>query len=89
MSTQKAATMEYSTIEHKGIHVPVLTNPHALYAFTKLTYYVKPKAKAQPLQHVIVREEEPEEPPVASVHQSKRAAAKGAAPKTAIKKAKH
>ena len=83
--TQKAATMEYTTIEHKGIEVPVLTNPHTLEAFTKLTYYVKPKAKVQPLQNVIVPEEEP---PVASAHQPKRAAAKGAAPKTAPKKAK-
>ena len=50
---KRDANMGFTTIAQHGIEVPVLCSVCGIPAHTRLVYLVKPKAKAEPLQHVI------------------------------------
>ena len=50
---KKDANMDFTTIAQNGLEVPVLCSVCDIPAHTKLVYFVKPKAKTEPLQNVI------------------------------------
>ena len=47
------ANMEFTTITQSGLTIPVLVSVSDIPAHTRLVYFVKPKAKTEPLQNVI------------------------------------
>ena len=47
------ANMDFTTITQNGIEVPVLSSVSDIPAHTRLVYFVKPKAKTEPLQNAI------------------------------------
>ncbi len=46
---KKNANMDFTTIAQNGIEVPVLCSVCDIPAHTRLVYFVKPKAKTEPL----------------------------------------
>ncbi len=50
---KKDATMDFTSIAQNGIEVPALSSVSDIPAHTRLVYFVKPKAKTEPLQNVI------------------------------------
>ena len=50
---KKRANMALDEVSQNGIVVPVFKNIIDLAPYTKLTYYIKPKDKIQPLQNII------------------------------------
>ncbi len=52
-SEEEGRNMDFTTIAQHGIEVPVLCSVCDIPAHTRLVYFVRPKAKAEPLQNVI------------------------------------
>ena len=50
---KKDATMGFTTIAQHGVEAPVLCSVCGIPAHARLVYFVKPKAKTEPLQNVI------------------------------------